>query len=481
MWLLAVAGALLLNQEAGANAIAVTNTFLWNPQLSQQSVYVSVDVSWSNSWRSAMNWDAAWVFVKFRAPGSNNWQHAWISTNNADHIMPVGCTNSAVSDGTGVFIYRTDIATGGVNFAQIKLKWNYGSNGYTFVQGDQIPICVQAIEMVYVPTAPFYLGSSGAEYGHFYQYTDGSQSTNLYYVASENAITLGNTSGNLYYANPGGNVGDNPPSGTISNLFPKGYNAFYCMKYEISQGQYANFLNLLTGTQWTNRELSGNFGSSRSTIHGSVTNSIADAPDRACTYLEWQDGAAYADWAGLRPMTELEFEKACRGVASPVTNEFAWGTTNITKLAAETGTAGSGTETASGGATCSFVGSLSGPTRCGIFATANSGRVQAGASYWGIMELSGNVWERVVTVGKSSARYFQGTHGDGALDVNGYANVWDWPPSTGGSIGLGAGARGGSWNSNPASEVCVSDRTFGTLQATSRNTDFGCRAVRTAP
>ena len=39
-----------------------------------------------------------------------------------------------------------------------------------------------------------------------------------------------------------------------------------------------------------------------------------------CTYL---------DWAGLRPMTELEYEKICRGPSAPVAGEYAWGSTTI--------------------------------------------------------------------------------------------------------------------------------------------------------
>ena len=32
------------------------------------------------------------------------------------------------------------------------------------------------------------------------------------------------------------------------------------------------------------------------------------------TYISWPDLLAYADWAALRPITELEYEKAARGV-----------------------------------------------------------------------------------------------------------------------------------------------------------------------
>ena len=40
-------------------------------------------------------------------------------------------------------------------------------------------------------------------------------------------------------------------------------------------------------------------------------------------------GVAFADWAGLRSMTELEYEKACRGPLEPVAGEYAFGTNEI--------------------------------------------------------------------------------------------------------------------------------------------------------
>ena len=43
-----------------------------------------------------------------------------------------------------------------------------------------------------------------------------------------------------------------------------------------------------------------------------VFNDPTDGQDRACNFLNWNDLAAYLQWAALRPMTELEFEKICR-------------------------------------------------------------------------------------------------------------------------------------------------------------------------
>ena len=66
-------------------------------------------------------------------------------------------------------------------------------------------------------------------------------------------------------------------------------------------------------------------------------------------------------------MTELEFEKACRGPEYPLNNEFAWGTTTII---AQTGhdpngaTDGSGMETAfPANANCDYDSKMEGPVR----------------------------------------------------------------------------------------------------------------------
>ena len=453
-WAAIVAGfPILLAGETFANSIAVTNVGLSWKNETLKAANVVFDLSWSNSWRSGEQRDAAWVFVKFRAPGSNDWQHATLSTNNADHRAGGSSTISAVSDGKGVFMYSSAGYTGNVNYVQTKLQWNYGSNGYNFAKGDLVEVSVHAIEMVYIPECAFTLGSGGSEAGHFYQFPATSQP---YLVTSEtNAIMVGMTNGYLYYDNYG------DKAGVISNAFPKGFAAFYCMKYEVSQGQYAEFLNKLTTAQASTRYVVAS--TYRYTITKDISNYYsASAPDRACSLLGWAHGIAYADWAALRPMTELEFEKACRGPGNPVPNEYAWGTTSITQLTAEAGTAGSGTETvsAAAGANCNYGnGGVGGPTRAGIFAATNatrttSSRQLSGAGYYGVMELSGNLWERLVTVGTASGRAFRGTLGDGVLDVNGNATGnSDWPASS--------GMRGGNWSwEGPVTYARVSDRIY---------------------
>ncbi len=343
-------------------------------------------------------------------------------------------------------------------------------------------VSVHAIEMAYVPQGSFYLGSTGTESGRFYKPDGTAQTTNAYAVTSEAALEIGSGAGKLWGTSTSGSSAIGP-EGTVAAEFPKGFKAFYCMKHELTQGQYAEFLNKLTYVQATNRYY--NTTAYRYTISGSHPNYSAAAPDRACNHLLWADGCAYAEWAGLRPMTELEFEKAGRGSKAPLRNEYVWGTTGIGRLTNETGVAGSGLAAPlPATANCCYGNAnVLGPTRAGIFATASSTRELAGASYWGIMELGGNLWERVITVGNVDGRAFTGGHGKGTLTAAGEATEASWFPSTA-TMGKGIGFRGGSWYDTSLSLFYLSDRTYAVGAAfTARNTthSHGWRGVRTAP
>jgi formylglycine-generating enzyme required for sulfatase activity len=124
-------------------------------------------------------------------------------------------------------------------------------------------------------------------------------------------------------------------------------------------------------------------------------------------YLSWADLAAYLDWSCLRPMTELEFEKICRGTMARVAGEYPWGTTDLNGYFSTSIVAGTGFRANENIATivngrCMFSGqnvvatSTYGPARVGMFATSSSGRSSSGAAYYGVMDMSGNVWERKV-------------------------------------------------------------------------------------
>jgi formylglycine-generating enzyme required for sulfatase activity len=254
------------------------------------------------------------------------------------------------------------------------------------------------------------------------------------------------------------------------------------MKYEVTQQQYVDFLNTLTQTQADARKYTGS--AFRYAIMGSMVGSYTTTNSNvACNYLGWADGAAYADWSGLRPMTELEFEKACRGPLAAVSGEYAWGTATVASSAYTLSDAGASNEgiatnystTAGNAMYTTTKGTIGGPVRVGIFAAngSNSGRLSAGASYWGIMELSGNLSERPVTIVNATGLAFTGTHGDGVLTSSGNANAATWP----GTDAVGAGWRGGSWDSD-INEMQVSDRSYAGFSYSDRYTLLGFRAVR---
>jgi uncharacterized protein (TIGR02145 family) len=117
--------------------------------------------------------------------------------------------------------------------------------------------------------------------------------------------------------------------------------------------------------------------------------------------------------------------------------------------------------------------------RVGVFAREGTTRVQTGGSFYGIMELSGNLWERAVTVGNATGRAYTGVHGNGRLSNNGNANETAWPGLSSGEVtgATGSGFRGGDWADN-ASDTRVSERIHAVNETSTRDNNLGFRAVR---
>lgn len=479
--------------ECSSNNITISNVNLVGKNTVANYVLIQFDISWDNSWRTSSgpsNWDAAWVFVKFRVKGEANWGHValnWVDgTGTGDgHTVPAGAIIKGANDisnkSRGVFIYASsDKPQSTATYTGVQLRWPYTFNGVA--DNDVLEICVFAIEMVYVPEGQFQLGGYGI--GNIFTNHFFSQPTltSPYTVQNEDPITVGNNNGNLMYTGQGDQLGPIPAE------FPKGFSAFYCMKYEITQEQYVEFLLKLTLTQANTRVYVG--GGNRHAITGAYGSYSTNRPYVACNWLSAADLLAYLAWAALRPMTELEFEKACRPA---VTAESAWGSS--TWASQPYGIASSGLETEIivsnynqllGNVNHSSTSSVEdGPLRVGIFAAHpdNNGRVTAGATYYGIMEMSGNVNEQVVSAGRLEGRAFTGNHGQGntSLDVSGYHTVAGWPLS---GNGLGSGLRGGSWQSisgGPGDATAIAARPSAATAASLRAPGNGGRGVRTAP
>jgi hypothetical protein len=532
-----------------ANNVLITNAKLVNSNKASLYGMVQFDISWENSWRTSAapnNWDALWVFVKYRVTGGV-WQHAWL--NDVGHTAPAGSTiaiglltpgtafNSTTNPGLGAFIYRSADGTGTFSLSGVQLRWNYGANGCA--NADLADIRIYAIEMAYIPQASFYLGSGGTESGSFTNGSWAAGATIPFQVTSENAITIDPSAGNLWgtSSSGGSTIGG---TGVLPASFPKGYNSFYCMKHGISQQGYVNFLNTLTRTQqisrvgtvlkdtttWLQRcyvmrnssqilfrqgircdtvlapyvpitffcDYSGG-GTMRYVpppINANVWrgNDIGGEADDGmgteCNWLSWLDVAAYLDWSGLRPMTELEFEKTCRGNQAPLANEYVWGVTSAPTNATSLSCSGCATETAgNAGANQTFNNGIDGPGRVGLFATGSSTRTQAGAGYYGVLDMGGSLWHPAISVGLAGGRAFTGTHGDGLLNASGNNDVASWPGSGGAAANTGVGYRAGTYYRDQT-YMLTSLRGFASGTNNDANLNYrwdsqGGRGVRTAP
>jgi len=453
-----------------ANNVQLSNIALTGQNTVSDFTMVNFGISWENSWRTntnESNYDGAWVFVKFRKKNSSNWQHAtmnYVSPGSAaacGHTQPAGSIIKTPADGKGIWIYRAGFGQGNNNFTGGQLRWNYGVDGV--LDNDSVEVRVFAVEMVYVPQGGYYLGSGGSESYHF---RDGAVDT-YYPINSENAITCGNAAGNLWTASNGAYWF----TGTLPAAFPKGYNAVWIMKYEFSQQQYIDFLNNIDYNKFvTNNSYSGAY-----TI-GSHPNLSAANPAQTMGYISINNVLAWLDWAALRPFTELEFEKACRGSNQvPIANEYAWGNTTISEVSGAIN-GGTATETWVSG-NCNYTNSVGSGIRCGALATGSSTRTSSGATYYGIMEMSGNMYEWCVSGGDAVGRAFTGAHGDGNLTASGNHNTANWPSPSGAADGLAI--RGGAAASSTA-QCGISDRIYGSYPYPSSNSyNLGGRGART--
>jgi len=385
---------------------------------------ISFDLAWDRSWRAVWeepearhggkgslkieNWDAAWVFVKFHQPGAFNWSHATLATGAGDHQVPAGAAldvglnedpstgipstglgagGAGGKRGLGVFVYRAKPGHGANDWKGVNLRWQCGADGVS--APGEAEIQVLAVGMVYVPAGAFWVGDGSTN--RLPVRFGAGKTAQPYRINGEDALTLGgeraenlgNCDGiGMYRA-------EDFTSDTTRALpaaFPKGHKAFYCMKHKITQSEFVAFLNTVGAEQTTflgmpapgiNIVKPGNPYPAAVVVagKGSVARTFSppavpavcatDQPQQACAWLHWSDDLGYAAWAGLRPMTELEYEKACRGPLKPVADEQA--------------------------------------------------------AYWGIWELGAPLTEIVVAVGNHPGRGFDGSPGNGSLK---YPDGW---------------------------------------------------------
>ncbi len=414
-----------------------------------------------------------------------------------------------MEDGKGVFIYSSNYGTYNIPPAQVSIRVSVGLSGFTEIK-------LFGIEMVHIPEGEFYLGDGVS----ISSLADNNGNPKL--ISSENAIN----STELSIVNPNTLFAPEPLPASIPSHYPKGFESFYVMKYEISQMQYVDFLNTLTYTQQQARTafspsstvgknvmvnpnqpdslyrngiiiVSAGMPSSLPAIYGmdgdrnGIFNEDNDGHHRAANFLSWGDLCAYLDWAALRPMTEMEFEKICRGAANqPIAGEFAWGTALVTNAnnpindgtvyESVSDSLASGSGLANHGNIVALEGwGLRGALRTGFASSSNTNRLEAGASFYGAMEISGNVWEQAIML-SSEGIQFVGNYGDGLIDEEGNANQSSWcNPNT----AFGVLLKGGGWQSTISEvgswrDLAVSDRFYSHLKPNNRRSTVGGRGAR---
>jgi hypothetical protein len=463
--LLAASGVTRANNVQLANVSIINN--------GPGNIQVEFDLSWDNSWRTNVgqaNYDGVWVFFKYKHPVTGLWTHMTMTGSN--NVIPAGVDVYQTNDfqKAGGMIYReaANLGTGTTTLTDVRL-------GVVSTLPYNIDVRGFAVEMVYIPaptTRPFFGDGDGTtESTNAFHYTDNTASTGSVVPMRTDAnsyddVDLDGPADGIYvYSND--TIQKTNPLGTL-DPFPT-MKAIWCMKYEINQAQYRDFLNTLNYTQQVNMTVNApnsaigtgalattgtnryalevktpGVASTTPAVYGcdananNVYDEAGDGEWIPCGYLLWYNVASYMDWSGLAPMSEFQYERICRGHSSAgpqpaVLGEYAWGTatafasTYTLTGASTTSEVASNASTTLGNAnyTSTVPGSPNnGPLRSGVFATGTSSRITSGAAFFGVMEMSGSLEEYIIGVGTAAGRSVRFVpNGSGNISTNGYAQL----------------------------------------------------------
>ena len=170
--------------------------------------------------------------------------------------------------------------------------------------------------------------------------------------------------------------------------------SFYIDKYEVTNGQYTEFL-LDTGHRkpkfWDNPNL--------------------NAQNQPVVGVNWEDAESYANWAGKRLPTDIEWEKAARGIDGRL---YPWGNEYNTSFG-----------------NFDDNGNMDGKLDGYALQTASIGTYPNGVSPFGIHDMAGNVWEWVIAT----------------IDDNKMMNLVNEKNNI--TNGIVYTIRGGSWTNGP--------------------------------
>ncbi|MDE0465484.1 MAG: formylglycine-generating enzyme family protein [Candidatus Poribacteria bacterium] len=221
---------------------------------------------------------------------------------------------------------------------------------------------------------------------------------------------------------------DEKPTHTVS------VDAFYIDTYEVTNGQYKEFVD--ANPQWQKGRIPKEYHDGDYLKHWDGNDYPPDKGDHPVVYVSWYAAMAYAQWQRKRLPTEAEWEKAARG--NLFKKKYAWGAS----LDADKANYGE---------------RVSGTTAVGTYP----------ANGYGLYDMTGNVWEWCLDEYNADFYSVSPCHNPiagGTVDTI----VSDWM-----NVKSVRVLRGGSWVSD-TKFVRVSDRTRFTPKITNKARGFRC-------
>lgn len=429
----------------------------YNPTTKQ----LNISLAWDNSWHdgSGQFRDAAWLFVKYKDITNSEWQHAVLANPGSANNVPASIADTLNTPGVqfDVQAKKTGITTGPVTGYMVRRQKGTSAatqnnpeyaGVYNVAMSFNVVVTlpagvtlanpefrVYALEMVDIPQGSFWAGD-GSSTSYIKTNLTTNAPLNVTSVGGGTGLTATTYLNNMHIA--------------VSSTYPNGVAEYFIMKYELSNEGYCEFMNTLTraqqnilapGYDFVNKASGSiSYGSPSFALTSATFTSLTEPAVFGCDanrngiFNEANDGQnngvlvekmidvlAYLDWAGLRPMTGYEYEKACRGPLVPVQGEYAWGNTTKNEVTLDYDRYGAN-ETST--TVVNGPGSYAG-TRNGAFAKpTGSTRLNSGGSYYGVMELSNSCFEPHTGYGYGLAwSLWTGTHGDGIVNNDGYAGA----------------------------------------------------------